>query len=358
MSDTVLAKISRLLVPAWVASAMVGIALMYALPGAETIPFHLVWIGMSLIYGFTQWRPYAMVLSMAAVALSTGYVLAHHADLGEIGWEETAEVPLMSAIFAVMVWHVHRRQRAMAQLGRMAEASQRRAERQQLLVRLASHELRTPITIARGYAEMVLNGAGEQAAADLTIVIEELDKMARISGRLVTLMQVDAAARVTAADLDAELARIVRRWEPAAPRTWAVHSRIGVVAVNEERLETALDCLLENAVKFTAPGDRITVAGRVEQGTWVIEVADSGAGLTKELADALTSATEPVPHATTATGSGLGLAIARAVVETWGGVLQVCGKPGCGTTVTLRIPLTGHRPDDGVTGPQARLAPL
>jgi two-component system OmpR family sensor kinase len=347
MSDTALARISRLLIAAWVFSAAVNIVLMYVLPGMETIPFHLVWIGLSLVYGFTVWRPAAMVLALVGVTLSTGYILAHHADLGEIGWEEIAEVPLMAAIFVVMVWHVHRRQRALAQLSRMAETTQRRAERQHLYVRLASHELRTPITIARGYAEMVLKGATGDARADLTIVIEELDKMARISQRLVTLMRVDAAARVVPVDVDIELARIVRRWEPAADRVWSVRSSIGTMPVNEERLETALDCLLENAVKFTSPGDRIAVTGlsAPERDEWVIEVADSGAGMTAELADALTSATEPVPQM--ATGSGLGLAIARAVVETWGGVLRVAGSPGAGTTVTLRVPLAETVPMTG-----------
>ncbi len=337
MSDTALSRISRWLIAGWAVSAVVNIALMYAFPGAETIPFHLVWIGLSLIYGFTVWRPYAMVLALVAVATSTGYVLAHHAELGEIGWEETTEVPLMSAIFGVMAWHVHRRQRALAQVARMAEAEQRRAERQQLFVRLASHELRTPITIARGYAELALKAADD--GEDLAIVIEELDKMARISQRLVTLMQVDAAYELEVRDVDAQLVRIVRRWEPAAPREWAVRSTIGSMPVNPERLETALDCLLENAVKFTSPGDRIAVTGYLSGDAWVIEVADTGVGMTGEQARALTKAKEPFPHRT-ATGSGLGLAIARAVIETWGGTLRVSGSPGLGTTVTLSIPVT------------------
>jgi signal transduction histidine kinase len=332
-------RTSKLLIGGWAASAAVNIVLMYALPGGETIPFHLVWIGLSLIYGFTVWRIWSMVITLVAVAASTGYVLAHHAALGEIGWEETAEVPLMSALFGVMVWHVHRKQVAHAQVARLAAAERRRAERQQLIVRFASHELRTPITVARGYAEMVEKVSDESTRADLAIVLEELDKLARISARLVTLMQVGGAHQRHMRDVDAELVRIVRRWEPSADRVWSVASAVGPMPVNE-RLEVALDCLLENAVKFTRPGDRITVSGFTQGDTWVVEVTDGGSGMTEEQAAVLTSAKEP-PHHTT-TGSGLGLAIARAVVEAWDGELLVTGRLGVGTTVTLRIPIASR----------------
>src|SRR5262245_14281584 len=101
-------RTSRLLLLGWAASAMVNLVLMYVAPGIETIPFHLVWIGLSVIYGFTPWRPLGMALVLGAVALTTGYILAHHAEAGVIGWEEATEVPLMTALFIVMVWHVHR----------------------------------------------------------------------------------------------------------------------------------------------------------------------------------------------------------------------------------------------------------
>ncbi|MEV7008621.1 HAMP domain-containing sensor histidine kinase [Streptosporangium sp. NPDC051022] len=338
MSVTGSSRTSRLLIGVWAVGAVICVALMYLLPGGETIPFHLVWIGLSLIYGFTVWRPGAMLMTLAAVSLSSGYVFFHHAELGEIGWEEATEVPLMSMLFGAMVWHVYRRQQALAQVARLAAAERRGAEQRQLFVRFASHELRTPITVARGYVEMVGGTVGPAGREDLAIVIEELDKLARISQRLITLMQVDDPYERQIRDLDAELVRIVRRWEPTAPRAWTVRSAVGPVPVNAERLESALDCLLENAVKFTGPGDRIEVTGSTRPGAWVIEVADSGVGVTGEQAEALTSGSMRLTRTTT--GSGLGLAIARAVVEAWGGGLTVTGAPGAGTTVSLWIPET------------------
>ena len=335
-------RTNRLLLGAWIASAVVNIWLMYVLPGRETIPFHLVWIGLSIVYGFTRWHPLWMCVALVGVALSTGYILLHHAEAGEIGWEEATEVPLMSALFVVLVWHVHRRQQALAQVARLAESERRRAETQQLFVRLVSHELRTPITVARGYTELVRKRTSDESIrGDSDIVLEELDKLARITQRLVTLMQIDGAYVREPVDVDAELARIVRRWAPTTNREWRVDTAIGAMMINRERLEAAMDCLLENAVKFTGVGDPIEVRGRRGHDWWSIEVRDGGVGLAPDQAAALSASDGPLQR--TASGTGLGLAIARAVAEAWGGRLTVHGERKRGATVTLQFP---RRPPD------------
>lgn len=330
-------RTNRLLFTIWAAFAVVNVVLMYVLPGVETIPFHFVWISLSIVYGFIVWRPLGVVMVLVAVAITTGYPLIKHASAGIIGWEETTEVPLMAAVFLVMVWHVKRRQSALAEVVRLAESERRRAEVQQLFVRLVSHELRTPITVARGYTELMKTSASEPSVVeDAGIVLEELDKLSRITQRLVTLMQLDGSNGRVNTDIDAELCRIVRRWEPTADRSWVVRSSIGRGRIDPERFEAAMDCLVENAVKFTEPGDRIAVIGSSTRDKWIIEIADSGAGMTAEQASALTTASGPVPH--TGSGTGLGLAIARTVVESWGGQMRLAGSQGVGTTVTLEFP--------------------
>jgi signal transduction histidine kinase len=339
MSATASSRRNRFLTAAWAVFGLVNLVLMYVFPGRETIPFHFIWIGLSLVYGFTIWHPGAMVTVLCAVAVTTGYVMVHHAADGEIGWEEVTEVPLMSAVFGVMVWHVRRRQQALAALARLAETERRRADVQQLFVRLASHELRTPITVARGYAELVRDASADDGVrTDSAIVLDELDKLTRITQRLVTLMQLDTGYVREPACVDSSLARIVRRWEPTADRVWVVRSAIGQAAINHERLEAAIDCLLENAVKFTGPGDRVEVTGSSTADGWTVAVSDSGVGMTTADAAALTAADAPPRR--TASGTGLGLAIARTVVTSWGGGLTVSGAPGAGTTVTLSFPKT------------------
>ncbi|MGC9669577.1 sensor histidine kinase [Planosporangium sp. 12N6] len=327
----------RLLVGGWVAAATLWAALMYLMPGQETVPFHFIWIGLALVYGFTRWRPAAMVTALALVTGVTGYILCHHAAEGHIGWEETTEVPLMAAIFGVMVWHVNRRNQALAEVRRLADAERRRLEVQQLFVRLASHELRTPITVARGYTELV-RAAHDDAVTteDTSVVLDELDKLARITQRLVTLMQLEQPYPLVETDLDAELRRTGRRWQPTADRIWCTRSDVGTGVVNPERLEAALDCLIENAVKFTRPGDRIELVGARDATGWHVRVTDTGAGMSDE---ELATARSRVPQGRTATGTGLGLAIVRSVVEALGGQVRVESAPGAGTTVTLSVPV-------------------
>ena len=347
MWDTGSARTNRLLVGLWAASAAVNVALMYRMPGSETVPFHLVWIGLSIVYGFTRWRPVVMVGALLAVALATGAIMVHDAAEGWIGWEETTEVPLMSALFVVQVWHVHRRQQALTDLRQLAEGDRRGAEHQQLFVRLVSHELKTPITVARGYTELLRARLAEPSVQeDTAVVLEELDRLDRISRRLVALILQDRPSVVRPTDVDGILAQTVHRWEPAADRRWRVRSAVGVVSLNAERLATALDCLLENAVKFTGPGDRIEVIGAASPERWTVEVRDTGCGLSAADAAAINAADGPLPR--TASGTGLGLAIARTAVAAYAGRLTIAGEPGAGTVVTLEFPST--RDDGQMTG--------
>jgi two-component system OmpR family sensor kinase len=327
---------NRLLVVIWATFAGLNVVVMWFLPGQETVPFHFVWIGLALVYGFTSWRFSWMVLALVGVVLSTGLILVHHAAVGAIRWEETTEEPLMSAILIVLMWHVHRRQVLLREVQRINELERLRLERQQLLIRFASHELRTPITVARGYTELLREAHDDPSTLeDTDIVLDELDKVAAISHRLVTLMQLEDPHPLRRTNVDGELVRIIRRWERTADRQWSVASAIGDARISPERFEAAMDCLVENAVKFSKPGDRIEVAGRRDHDGWAVQVRDTGIGLSAEAADRLL---HNPPGQGTRTGTGLGLAIVRAVVESLGGQITIVGAPLRGTTVRLYIP--------------------
>jgi two-component system, OmpR family, sensor kinase len=334
---------NRRLVVAWAAFAGINSMLMYMLPGEETVPFHFVWISLALVYGFTSWRPSWMIAALVGVIVVTGTILMHHAEAGEIRWEETAEEPLMAAIFIVMMWHVYRRQLLLRELQRVSELDRRRMERQQLFVRLASHELRTPITVARGYTELVrVTHNDESTVEDTAIVLDELDKLARITQRLVTLFQLEEPSDLRSINIDAALLRVLRRWEPTADRQWSVRSTIGLAYISPERFETSLDCLLENAVKFTTSGQRIEITGWRESDGWKVRVRDAGDGMSPEAAQRILSSPPGQP---TATGTGLGLAIVRASVEARGGRVTIDSAPAAGTAVTMYLPQAAWDPD-------------
>ncbi|HZM77485.1 MAG TPA: HAMP domain-containing sensor histidine kinase [Candidatus Limnocylindrales bacterium] len=313
---------------------------MYLAPGQEAIPFHLIWLGLCLVYGFTTWRPVEMVVMVVTAAAVTGAIMFVHAARGLIGWSQTAEVPMSVALAAVIAVYLRRRHLALMELSRIAAEDRHRTDARQVMARRVSHELRTPITIARGFTELVRErvDGDPQAVQDTAVVLKELDKLAAITDRLLTVFQLDGEFHRQPLALDEELARIVRRWIPAADRQWTVACDPAAVPANRDRLEVVLDCLLDNAVRFTSVGDRIAVRGRVDRHEWSIEVADSGLGMSGRDAMALTAA-QPIDK-NPLSGTGEGLAVVRAVVGGWGGGVSFHAEPGKGTTVLLRFPRT------------------
>lgn len=334
--------------PLWVVFAAANTALMFLLPGAETVPFHLVWISMVGVYGIRPWPLPATHAVLVGVGAVTGLALVLHARAGTIGWEETTEVPLMSLVFLAMVWHVRRRTAALAEARRHAEGERQMRDAQKRFVRFASHELRTPVTVARGYTELIRAvPSTPQIAADAAIVLDELDKLERIAGRLLALAQIDQPAALDPhpTDLDALLQRTLQRWRAAAPRQWAITARAGTVRVDAERLETALDSLLENAVRYTGPGGQIWLTGWREGGSAVIEVRDAGSGIAQEDLDFVFESFRSGAGG----GTGMGLAIVRVIVEGHGGSAVVANAESGGAVFTLRLP---------VHGPAARETPV
>lgn len=312
----------------WAAGSVMCAAAMRLLPGTETIPFHLIWIGLSLVYGFTVWRPWELAAMAGATTLITGAIMVHHAASGQISWVQTAEVPLSVALVAVTAALVRRRHLALAAAAASAEASRRLSEERQQLMRHIAHELRTPITVARGFTELLAERHTDPLSAeDAATVLAELDKAARITQRLLTLIDVEGPYVREPVDLAAELTRVVRRWMPAADRRWRVDCADGIVPANRDRLEAVLDCLLDNAVKFTGDGDPISVAGTVAADGWTVTVSDGGAR------------GRPATR-----GTNLGLAMARAVVESWQGTLRLTPRPHGGTDVRLHVPIAGRLP--------------
>jgi signal transduction histidine kinase len=323
----------------WVFFALVNLGVMWAFPDAETIPFHFVWISIALVFGVNSWPLAGMMTALAAVTVSTGALMLGQAVDGKIRFEETSEVPLMAAVFLVMVWHVRGRQRALVELERVAALERQRAETQALFVRLGSHELRTSITVARGYVELIRSAHDDpQTEDDASIVLDELSKLDRLTGSLTTLMQLDSPGGISPVNLDVFLDRLIRRWTPVADRQWRADSDVGTVHANEDRLQAAMDSLIENAIAFTHNGDRIHVRAWLDQDFFLIEVTDSGSGIADENVEHIFERSWSSRRGQARGGNGLGLAIVRAAVEAGGGTVSVRSSLGVGTTFTLSIP--------------------
>ena len=328
----------RLVLAAFIAVGVAGSAAMYAAPHVATIPFHIVWVSFAVAYGLRAWPAWQTGVALFLVTAVTGYALFRSAMGSPDEWDELTEIPLMALLFGVMAWHVRRRADAVDRLGRLAE-------RQRRFVRKGSHQLRTPLTVARGYAELARDARDREVGrTDIQVVIEELDKLEQIAGRLLGLgANALAPEPYTLAPASARdiCERVVRRWRPVAEREWHCQADDITVVVAAARLETALDCLVENAVHFTDVGGSVTVEAHRDRDRVTFVVADSGhAG---------------PPTGRPRSGTGLGLPIARGVARDHDGDVSLERRPDGGTTARLWVSTALVSDPDPTQSPTGKL---
>ena len=335
---------------AWGAFALANWGAMIAWPAWETIPFHFVWISLTIVYGFRVWSSPATAAVLSVVILGTGVSIGVDAFGGVQLWGELFEVPLMSAMFLAMVWHARRRQAALRTLAGLAETRASLLERQERFLHDASHELRTPVTIARGHLELLRRDQPD--APELGVSLDELDRIERIVSRLLLLAKADQPDFVRFADveIDGFLEDVFMRWSEVAERAWRLElDVVGLVQVDEEALRSALDALLENAVKYTERGAAIQLRAHAAGGEIVIEVADGGYGVAPEVRERIFDRFARADDARTRElgGVGLGLSIVAAIAAAHGGRCTVESGPR-GTTFALHLPARRRRPEPAV----------
>jgi signal transduction histidine kinase len=320
---------------AWAVFAFANVVAMLAWPDWETIPFHFIWVSLTLLYGFRVWplRPTSIVLGLVVVV--TGALILNDARDGSQGWGELFEVPLMSAMFLAMVWHGRRRQHAMDELANLAA-------RQERFLHDASHELRTPITIARGHLDILSAERGD--AHELAIAQDELRRMESIVERLLLLAKADQPNVFLLDQLEIEpfLEDVFLRWSEIGPRRiWRLGSVAGgTVEADADAVRLALDALIENAVEHTPQEGTIEIRARTEGEYAVLEVCDDGHGIPADSLDHIFErfARADTARTRTAGGVGLGLSIVDAIVKAHGGTCTVRSDDD-GTIFSLYMPL-------------------
>jgi signal transduction histidine kinase len=301
----------------------------------NTVPFHFVWISMTLLYAF---RPRGFGVTGGALALiwmTTGVAYTMVVLGGPGGAAELWELPLMTVIFVVMVVHTQRREHALGELARAAD-------RERQFVRDASHQLRTPITVASGHIELMMRtgSLSDTERDDARVVLEQLTRLSSISDGLLVIAGSEQQNFLARQPVDFErlIKSAEKRWSVTAHRIWEVSVEArGTVLADEERLDVVLDSLVENALKATQGGGRISITGRSEDDVAVIEVADDGYGIEDSSQEWIFERFATV-RKKGGGGTGLGLSIVKAIVEGHGGTISVESAPGGGATFTVRLP--------------------
>jgi two-component system OmpR family sensor kinase len=240
-----------------------------------------------------------------------------------------------------------------------AQASEARArrseERMRQFVADASHELRTPLTTIRGFAELYRQGAAqspEQIAGLLRRIEDEAARMGLLVEDLLLLARLDRERPLSLAPVELP---VLASDAVQAARVVAPERRIEldivpgsgplVVFGDDARLRQVIGNLMTNALTHTPPEAAVTLRLRGEPGNLaVVEVADTGPGLTPEQAERVFERFYRADAARTrrsggATSTGLGLAIVAALVTAHHGSVEVDETPGGGATFRVRLPL-------------------
>lgn len=249
------------------------------------------------------------------------------------------------------------REHQRAYVARLKEAARVKSE----FIDVASHELRTPVSIIKGFQELFSQGAlGSltpqqaqavaaigQSASTLERIAEDATRVAQIEASRLSLRvgehRVDTlvrravdTARAGAASRDVALAVVL------APG-------LGTARVDGEKLGEAIAHLVRNGIRFTPDGGSVTVRARRGPSELTIEVADTGVGLSEvnraRLFDQSPQIRDARHHHSSdslefnSAGLGLGLPIVRGIVRMHGGTIEVTSAEGQGTTFRIEIPL-------------------
>ena len=241
-------------------------------------------------------------------------------------------------------------------LNSMLERLEDAFEAQRRFTADASHELRSPLTVMRGELEVALrrDRSPKEYRKVLASTLEEVARLSRTTEELLTLARSDAGvipARRRPSDVGSLVERIVgqlgSRADAKDVELRLERASLPRVEVDPDLLEQVVWNLVENAVKYTPGGGRVTVEGRWTGSELELVVSDTGPGLGPEpekIFQRFYRADQARTPGTEEAGTGLGLSIVEALVQAHGGTVTAENLSGGGARFTVRIPAEATPP--------------
>ena len=224
-------------------------------------------------------------------------------------------------------------------------------------VTAVSHELRTPLTSIYGFAETLLRQdvlfGEEERRTFLGYIASESDRLTMIVDQLLNVARLDTGdlqVNLAPTDVRAVVSDVVQTAEQAP----AANGHDFVVDLPEhpvdaeadsDKLRQILANLVDNAIKFSPDGGRVTVAARINDEVVEVKVVDEGVGIPEEEQRRIFTKFyrgESMTRDPSTTGTGLGLFIAHGLVSAMGGRMWVDSREGAGSSFAFELPLAPH----------------
>jgi signal transduction histidine kinase len=209
-----------------------------------------------------------------------------------------------------------------------------------------AHDLRTPMTRLRGVAERALQSDDGQVHREA--LVTSLEESERILAMLDTLMDISEAETgtmrldIAEAPIAGIVSEVVELYENVAEdKHIEVSAEVEAgltVPADARRLRQVLANLLDNAIKYTPSGGRVSIRARRDGSAARLDVTDTGAGISSHDLPHIWDRLYRGDQSRAERGLGLGLSLVRAIVAAHGGTVDVAAQPGEGSTFTIRLP--------------------
>ena len=232
---------------------------------------------------------------------------------------------------------------------RAKESDDRVAEFADRIISTVAHELRTPLSVIVGYAELLRVRDDDEIRREATTrILEGAERLSSAIHDILTVSTIDSgnvSIDPAPVELEAAVADVIRLFESkTSTHTLAAHVSADAsptVSADPHQLSEVLTRLVSNACESSPEGGEIVISSEARDGFAVVSVADEGRGMGEEeraaVFERFSHAVNPSPG--DSRGTGLGLYIASRFVELNGGSISVESAPGRGSTFTFTVPL-------------------
>jgi signal transduction histidine kinase len=288
-----------------------------------------------------------MVVPLAANEKLHGILFIGADEASRYNKSDEHLVASVAGLAAVAIHNVHLNAEA-AKVDALRELDRLKTE----LLSTVSHELRTPLASIKGYSTTLLRSDVEWDQQEQTeflgMIDEEADRLSSLINDLLEMSAIEAGVfqirrRMTnVGKLAQKLVKRTRAHTQLLKLSCHLQPGLSETAIDARRIEQVVTNLLENAIKYSQDGGRISVSVEEDHSMILVSVADQGIGIPQDEIGLIFDRFYRVQNSRSyeTGGSGLGLAICRGIVEAHGGQIWVESDAGKGSVFTFSIPIT------------------